>query len=199
LPNWVDELDEAAARACDRVRSRTLDHIAYAIGSACDHSLLWHAIGALRSARAGDLGPSRRLSGALAVESALTNGPVKAWFRRVRPNHAGTSDDVPARLPYGMRVPITSSFPSGHAAAAFCAAEILRAETGNPGWYGLATFVAATRVYTRMHHASDVIAGAAWGSFLGWTARRATASRLRPNAFAERGEARRPVSAANKR
>jgi undecaprenyl-diphosphatase len=184
LRELVEQIDAAAARAADRVRSPALDHVAYAIGSACDHSLLWHAIGAVRSARAGDLGPSVRLSGALAIESALTNGPVKALFRRVRPPRtesaaaavAEAPRRTPARLPYGMRVPITSSFPSGHAAAAFCAATILHAETGRKSWYALATVVAATRVYTRMHHASDVVAGAAWGAFLGsairWPAER---------------------------
>jgi undecaprenyl-diphosphatase len=177
LRELVAQFDDAASRAADRVRSPALDHVAYAIGSACDHSLLWHAIGAVRSARAGDLRPSVRLSGALGIESALTNGPVKALFRRVRPPRTeSTADATRARLPYGMRVPITSSFPSGHAGAAFCAATILHAETGHKSWYALATVVSATRVYTRMHHASDVVAGAAWGAFLGNVASRATAN-----------------------
>ena len=53
------------------------------------------------------------------------------------------------------------SFPSGHATAAFCAATLLG---GGVGWYTLAAAVAATRVYVRLHHASDVVAGAAFGS-----------------------------------
>ena len=55
---------------------------------------------------------------------------------------------------------MTSSFPSGHATAAFCAATLLG---GGAGWYALAAAVAATRVYVRLHHASDVLAGAAFG------------------------------------
>jgi undecaprenyl-diphosphatase len=169
LPALVERLDDGAARACEQVRFPALDHFAYALGSACDHSLLWHAVGAVRAARATDLRPALRLSSALAIESALTNGPVKLLFRRVRP--AGNATETPpeerARLPYGMRVPITSSFPSGHAAAAFCAATILHGETGHRRWYALATVVATSRVYVRMHHASDILAGAAWGTFLG--------------------------------
>ena len=38
---------------------------------------------------------------------------------------------------------------------------------GGIGWYGLAAAVAATRVYVRLHHASDVVAGAAFGLALG--------------------------------
>ncbi len=160
----IERFDALAERACDAIRSPALDHVAYALGSACDHSLLWHAIGAIRAAKAASLRPAVRLSSALAIESALTNGPVKALFRRVRPSQPAAA---PERLPYGMRVPITSSFPSGHAGAAFCAATILSADTDNAGWYVLAVTVAATRVYTRMHHVSDVVAGAAWGAALG--------------------------------
>jgi membrane-associated phospholipid phosphatase len=38
---------------------------------------------------------------------------------------------------------------------------------GGPGWYTLAAAVASTRVYVRLHHASDVAAGAAFGLVLG--------------------------------
>jgi undecaprenyl-diphosphatase len=68
-----------------------------------------------------------------------------------------------------MHRPITSSFPSGHATAAFCAATLLG---GGPGWYALASAVSASRVYVRLHHASDVAAGAAFGLALGLAFRR---------------------------
>jgi undecaprenyl-diphosphatase len=168
LADIVERFDRAAEQAFDRVRSPIADHVMYGLSSAADHSLLWHAIGAVRSARAGSLGPSLRLSSALGIESALTNGPVKMLFRRVRPDRT-VDGPPPERMLHGLRVPITSSFPSGHAAAAFCAASILRSETGHRSWYALAALVGATRVYTRMHHASDVVAGAAWGLLLGET------------------------------
>jgi undecaprenyl-diphosphatase len=41
-----------------------------------------------------------------------------------------------------------------------------------PVWFGLAAVIAASRVYVRMHHASDVIAGAALGVAMGAVARR---------------------------
>jgi undecaprenyl-diphosphatase len=71
-----------------------------------------------------------------------------------------------------MRRPITSSFPSGHATAAFTAASVL-AHTGQGDvfWYAIAAVVASSRVYVRMHHASDVVAGAALGLVLGRVAR----------------------------
>jgi undecaprenyl-diphosphatase len=90
---------------------------------------------------------------------------VKSFFRRVRPPEHFTNTDP---LPYGMRRPITSSFPSGHAATAFmCAVVLSRGNRAAPFYFSLAALVAFSRVYTRMHHTSDVVAGAALGLVLG--------------------------------
>jgi undecaprenyl-diphosphatase len=171
LRDLADRFDARVERAIDRVRSPALDRVAYGLGAAADHSLLWHAIGAVRAARAGSARPAVRLSSALAIESLLTNVVVKSLFRRVRPERP-VSVEADARLPFGMRVPITSSFPSGHAGAAFAAAAILSEDGDAPFWYAFATAVAASRVYVRMHHATDVLAGAALGSALGHALRR---------------------------
>jgi membrane-associated phospholipid phosphatase len=169
LASRVHAIDLDVDRWVDRVRGPALDPVFYGLSSAADHGLLWLAVGAGRAARAGDPSIALRLGAALGLESLLTNGPIKACFRRVRPE-----DDRPpdGPLPYGMHRPISSSFPSGHAASAFTAAMLLRDTPAAPLWFGLATVVAASRVYTRMHHASDVVAGAALGIALGAVARR---------------------------
>ena len=153
----------------ERIRSPRLDPVFYGLSSAADHGLLWLLVGAGRAAREGDPGVALRMSASLGVESMLTNGPVKACFRRVRP-----ADDHPPEgpLPYGMHRPISSSFPSGHAASAFTAAVLLAGGPATPLWFALAATVAASRVYTQMHHSSDVLAGAALGLVLGTIARR---------------------------
>ena len=157
--------DLAIDRAVDRVRRPALDAIVYPLSSAADHSLLWDVCGTLKAmARGHDVGYAVRFVGAMGLESLLTNGVVKMAFRRVRP--AAYEDIV---FSHGLRRPITSSFPSGHATAAFCAAKLLG---GGPGWYTLAAAVASTRVYVRLHHASDVAAGAAFGLVLGSALRR---------------------------
>src|SRR6478736_10257768 len=144
----------------ERVRSPQLDPVFYGLSSAADHGLLWLLIGAGRAARRGDPGIALRMAAALGVESLLTNGPIKACFRRVRPDD-DHPDDGP--LPYGMHRPLTSSFPSGHAASAFTAATLLAGGPATPAWFALAGAVAASRVYTRMPHTSDIVAGAALG------------------------------------
>ncbi|MGH9032196.1 MAG: phosphatase PAP2 family protein [Acidimicrobiia bacterium] len=161
-------LDESVDGWVDRHRGPRLDAFFYGLSSAADHSILWNALGAVRAARTGDPSAGLRFGAAMTAESALTNGPIKACFRRIRPV------EVPAGpLPYGMHRPRTSAFPSGHATAAFTAATLLSQGTNaGPFYFALAALVASSRVYTRMHHASDVIAGATLGLVLGQAARR---------------------------
>jgi membrane-associated phospholipid phosphatase len=78
----------------------------------------------------------------------------------------------PERL--GVRRPVTSSFPSGHASSAVFAATLLsEGHTRRaPLWFALAGVVAASRPYAKLHHTSDVVAGAATGLTLALVARR---------------------------
>ncbi len=156
----IAAFDAAVDRRFDVIRTPAVDKVAYPLSSAADHSLLWHGCGAVRAlAHHDDIAWAARFSLALGAESALTNGVVKSLFRRVRPR-----EFADLAFHHGLRRPITSSFPSGHATAAFCAATLI---DGGPGWYVVAAAVASTRVYVRLHHASDVIAGAAFGIALG--------------------------------
>ncbi|MBM3671908.1 MAG: phosphatase PAP2 family protein [Actinobacteria bacterium] len=165
----VHALDDAVDKWLELHRSERLDRLFYGLSSAADHGLLWHALGAVRALRRREPGYALRFSTALGIESALTNGLVKLLFRRMRPPDHFENDDP---LPYGMRRPITSSFPSGHAATAFmCAVLLSKGNRAGPAYFSLAALVAASRVYTRMHHASDVAAGAVLGLVLGSAAR----------------------------
>jgi undecaprenyl-diphosphatase len=168
LVDLMTTFDEAVDERAEAFRSPGLDPVFYGLSSAADHSLLWLTLGSLRAARDGDPGLALRLATVMTVESALTNGPVKQCFQRVRP----VLESMEEKLPYGMRRPITSSFPSGHAVSAFTAATLLAGGPATPFLYMLAAMVAASRVYVRMHHASDVIAGALLGVAMGAAARR---------------------------
>ncbi|MBI2711151.1 MAG: phosphatase PAP2 family protein [Actinobacteria bacterium] len=166
----VGRFDATVDRWFDRaLRGRPgADRFFYTASELADFSLLWHLIGAWRGLRsARDLRASVRLGIVLGAESTVVNGLVKSLFRRKRP--------VPDfERPHHLRIPVTSSFPSGHASAAFCAATLLADGSGPVGlaWYGVAGAVAASRVHVKIHHASDVLAGAAVGLALGRVARR---------------------------
>ncbi len=144
-----------------------------------DFSVIWHIIGLAR----GLTSEQRRdqavaLSAVLGIESVLVNQGIKRLFRRTRPTETGDER-------YTMRKPSTSSFPSGHASSAFVAAGVLTAWGGRrtaPLWFGTATVVAVSRAYVRIHHASDVVGGAAVGLVLGALAARLTRGLRSPRA-----------------
>jgi undecaprenyl-diphosphatase len=171
----IARFDAAVERAVDGVRNPALDHLFYALSAAADHSKLWHGLAWVRGVATGRTEDARRMSTALGIESFVTNVVVKSAVGRIRPPRP--ENDGP--FPYGMRVPITSSFPSGHATAAFTAAVFLsdHDDALAPLWYALAGMVAFSRVYVRLHHASDVLAGAAFGLVLGRVLRRVVAPR----------------------
>lgn len=144
-----------------------VDRLMYSASELGDFSLIWHLIASGRA-----LGPDRqpihaaRVAAVLGIESALVNGPVKRMFRRHRP---AWEQERPRRL----RRPRTSSFPSGHASAAMTAAGVLA--QNDPLWpvyYAVGAVVASSRVYVKIHHPSDVVAGALVGLVLARVARR---------------------------
>jgi undecaprenyl-diphosphatase len=167
----VRAIDRAVDATVSQAHNPVLDSVLYPLSSAADHSLLWLAVAGVREA----VGPARpgtavRLAAVLGVESAVTNLVLKSAFGRIRPLL-----DEPAptgRLPWGLRRPVTSAFPSGHATAGFTTAVFLSRADPGPPWYLLAGLVAFSRVYVRLHHTSDVVAGAALGVAFGLVARR---------------------------
>ena len=166
----VRAVDRAVDAAVSRARNPVLDAVFYPLSSAADHSLLWLATGGAREA----LGRARpgtavRLAAVLAVESAVTNVVLKSVFGRIRP---ALDPALTGPLPFGLRRPVTSAFPSGHATAGFTTAVFLSRADPGPPWYLIAGLVASSRVYVRLHHASDVVAGAALGLAFGFAARR---------------------------
>lgn len=172
----IAAFDAAAERAAVRWRGNAAtDRLFYGASALGDHSLIWVALGAVRGLRSEhDVTAAARVAGGVAIESVLVNVVIKSLFRRSRPPW-----DVDRPLP--LRRPRTSSFPSGHATSSFTSAVLL--SEGDDLWplyYALAAVVAASRVYVRIHHASDVLAGAAFGLALGHIGRRLAPLPARP-------------------
>lgn len=160
---------EAIDNACDELIEplRNFRPAVYVFNTASavgDFGSIWHVLGVV-GAVSGVLDWSQALTLALlmGVESLALNQGVKRIFRRSRPTVAG--DDR-----FTVRRPLTSSFPSGHSSSAFFAAVILSGWLTAPyivATFVLAVIIATSRVAVRIHHVSDVVAGAAVGSILG--------------------------------
>ena len=142
-------------------QNRIANRAFYLASEAADFSTVWHLISAARAVVFPRFEASAlRLAVALPMESALVNGILKQAVRRTRPT-------PPTVTPHAIRKPRTSSFPSGHASAATMAAVLLsEGSRVAPLWWSAATLVATSRIHTRMHHASDVLAGVMVGAAL---------------------------------
>jgi undecaprenyl-diphosphatase len=121
------------------------------------------AILAMTRGRAGREAAMTGLA-SVAVTSATLNLGVKPIVHRRRPDRV--AEEVP--LARQVRMPSSTSFPSGHAAAAFAfatgAGNVLPS-SGIP-LRALGALVAYSRVHTGVHYPSDVLAGALLGSTL---------------------------------
>ena len=164
----ITEFDARSDALLEQVRgTRPVDVFFTAASHAGEFSLVWHVANVARGSVVRRPDQVVALALALGAESLLINQGLKRMFRRPRPTVEGDP-----RTP--VRRPLTSSFPSGHASAAAFNATVLTAWDPKraPLWWTLAGAVATSRVYVRLHHASDVVGGLVVGTALGLVARR---------------------------
>jgi undecaprenyl-diphosphatase len=182
LARRISAFDQQVDKEFDRIRGHPVaDRVFYGASAIGDHSLIWLILCAARALRSDqDRRYASRAAVGVGVESALVNGVIKSLIGRRRPVDTG-------ERPFRLRVPRTSSFPSGHATAAFCAATLLSEDDPlAPLYFGAALVVAWSRVYVRIHHASDVLAGIAVGLALGGLGRRLARIPPKPESPARR-------------
>jgi len=169
----VARFDLAVDRGFDRLRGGVVaDRVFYAASELGDFGLIWVILGVVKGLRRdGDVVTAARMTVAMGAESVLVNGVVKSFFRRTRPPWE-------VDRPLQVRRPLTSSFPSGHASSAVSAAMML-SEDDNlwPLYVAIAAVVATSRIHVKIHHASDVAAGAVLGVGLGLIGRRLAPTR----------------------
>lgn len=165
----VRAVDSAVDGLFERMRGRrVVDRVFYASSTLGEFSHLWVMLALARALRGGEENEraARRLLAAAPLESLLVNVGLKSLFARRRPVSAIVH-------PHPFRQPLTSSFPSGHATSAFMSATLLSEKDAlGPLYFLAATVVALSRIHTKIHHASDVVAGALIGTALGLLGRR---------------------------
>lgn len=166
---WLEDaerVDAALYAAVARTPTPTLDVAMARLSRAADYSRLWvasaaglAAVGGTRGRRAARVGIA-----SVGVTAAVVNLAFKPLGRRTRPARA--AEEVP--IARHVRMPSSTSFPSGHSATAFAFATAVghvHPRAGIP-LRGLAALVAYSRVHTGVHFPGDVVAGALAGTAL---------------------------------
>jgi membrane-associated phospholipid phosphatase len=166
---WVEALrelgamDRAVYQAVARTPTAGLDGPVRRLSRAADHSRLWLAIAAAIALLGGGRGRRAALEGvvSIGVTSATVNLGLKPVYRRRRPERAAGLS--PARH---VAMPVSTSFPSGHAASAFAFAYAVGRNLPGLGVpiRLLAAGVAYSRVHTGVHYPGDVVAGSVVGA-----------------------------------
>jgi membrane-associated phospholipid phosphatase len=167
---WLRELgavDRAVYSAVAATPTPSLDEPLRRLSNAANNSRLWLAIATVLRMVGGETGRRATTRGtvAIGVTSALVNLAVKSAWSRKRPDRSALG--VPVWR--NVRMPASTSFPSGHAASGFAFAAAIGRDQP---WLGLALrFLAATvaysRVHTGVHYPSDAVAGALIGEATG--------------------------------
>ena len=160
-------LDRAIYAAVAATPTPSLDEPLRRLSNAANNSGLWLATAAGLGVAGGGAGRRAAVRGtvAIGVTSALVNLAVKSAWSRQRPDRAGAG--VP--LWRNVRMPTSTSFPSGHAASGFAFAAAIGRDQP---WLGLALrFLAATvaysRVHTGVHYPGDIVVGSLIGEGTG--------------------------------
>jgi diacylglycerol kinase family enzyme/membrane-associated phospholipid phosphatase len=172
VPAPLRRLDLALFRAVARSEVPVIGPALPILSRAANRSRLWLAIAASLHLGGGRFGRRAALRGILAImiTSAVTNLPGKLLTGRSRPDQ-----DLVPQIRRLARVPMSTSFPSGHAASAFAFATAVGMERPRlrVPLTGLAAAVAFSRVYTGVHYPADVVAGALIGAGVGRATTRA--------------------------
>ncbi|HEX6523433.1 MAG TPA: diacylglycerol kinase family protein [Streptosporangiaceae bacterium] len=140
-----------------RNEPRANDVLFVTLTRVANRSVLWGAAAAGLALAGGPRGRRAAARGmaAVALASIAVNGPIKQAFRRPRP----------MRRPPLIRMPRSSSFPSGHSASAFAFATAAGATMPAAAavLVPLAAAVAYSRVRVGVHRPSEVLLGGALG------------------------------------
>lgn len=162
----LERLDVAAYAAVARTSTPALDRAMAGLSRAADYSKLSLASAAALAALGGTRGRRAAALGlaSLGVTATIVNVGVKPAGRRRRPDRAAQEVPIARHVP----MPISTSFPSGHAAAAFAFATGVGHALPAAGFplRALAALVAYSRVHTGVHYPGDVVAGSLIGGAL---------------------------------
>ena len=163
----LDGYDRGVYRSVARLRLPLLDEPLRLVSDFANFSKPWLLVSGFLALFGGSRGRRAALTGLAAIGAAslVVNQPMKMAGERRRPDREGGG--VPQQR--WVRMPSSTSFPSGHSAsaAAFAVAvgDVLPAL--RLPLRAAAAIVAFSRVYTGVHYPGDVLVGATVGALFG--------------------------------
>lgn len=167
LARWLEDaerVDLALYAAIARTPTPMLDRAMSRLSRAADYSGLSLASAAVLASLGGRSGRRAATMGLASVgaAAALFNLVVKPLSNRSRPDRI--AEQVP--IARHVRMPTSTSFPSGHSATAFAFATGVGRVLPPAAvpLHALAALVAYSRVHTGVHYPGDVVAGAVSGT-----------------------------------
>lgn len=161
----VRETDHELYDAIAEAGSPRVDQALRTLSHAANYSRLWMGTAAALAVFGGPKGRRAAVTGMIAI--GLTSGVVNQGFKRMF--HRDRPTRLEENLNRHVRMPESTSFPSGHSASAFAFSQ---AVSQTMPWTGLAlrgtaALVAYSRVHTGVHYPLDVAAGALIGMGIG--------------------------------
>ncbi len=162
----IENVDAALYSAIAATPTPSLDKAMSRLSNAANYSRLSLASAAALALAGGPTGRRAATFGLASVglTATVVNIAVKPLSGRLRPDRA--AEHVP--LERHVRMPTSTSFPSGHTAAAFAFATgvgHLMPQAAVP-LRALAALVAYSRVHTGVHYPGDVVVGSLIGTTL---------------------------------
>jgi len=163
----INALDQSVYAAIAQTPTPTLDVALRRLSDVANNSKLWLGIAGALAATGGAQGRRTAALGlaAVGITSAAVNLAGKRLFDRARPDRSGVAVPVVRQV----RMPTSTSFPSGHSASAFAFANAVAGQWPVAGLplRAVAGAVAYSRVHTGVHYPSDVVIGSMIGAAIG--------------------------------
>jgi undecaprenyl-diphosphatase len=163
----LGQLDRAVYAAIADSPTPSIDEPLRRLSNLANFSKLWIGVAGGLAVAGGPSGRRAAATGlaAIGIASAVVNQGIKRLYPRARPDREG--EEVPEER--HVRMPDSTSFPSGHSASGFAFATAVAGQLPvvGAGLRFLAAAVAYSRVHTGVHYPGDAVVGSLVGSGIG--------------------------------